>query len=279
MVEATSQGEGQIAVAAQPGAAAGQPTVTAAIIARDEATNLGPCLAGLAWADARLVLLDDRTRDTSAAVAAAHGAAVVAQRFRSFPVQRNAALDWIAATAATDWVLFVDADERVTASLAAAVRSAIGRAGPEAPVGYWIPRRNFIWGAWIRHGGWHPDYQLRLLRVGAARYDEARDVHEVVQLAGAAEPLSEPFLHYNYDGFRQFLRKQRQYARLEGQRLARAGVRVGPRQLLVQPLRELRYRLIGLRGYRDGWRGLALAVLLAGYTVVAYLDRRRYRSS
>jgi glycosyltransferase involved in cell wall biosynthesis len=253
------------------------PRVVGVIVARDEEAHLGPCLDSLAWTDARLVLLDSRTTDSSADVASARGADVLVRPFHSFPLQRNAALDLIQALRLGEWVIFVDADERATGSLASEVRRLIADTGADAPVGYWIPRRNFIWGGWIRHGGWSPDYQMRLLRVDWARYDEKRDVHELVDLSGRSGRLRETLIHYNYDTPGQFLRKQRHYARLDAQRLARQGVVPHVWTFVLQPMREFRRRFVVLRGYRDGWRGLALAVLLglsAGETSVLLAVRR-----
>ncbi|HLH71768.1 MAG TPA: glycosyltransferase family 2 protein [Chloroflexota bacterium] len=241
--------------------------ITAAIIARDEARHLNACLAALSWADDRLVVLDDRTIDRSAEIARKRGARVLVQTFTSFPAQRNVALSQVT----TPWVLFVDADERVTPSLANEVRRVIERDEPDAPVGYWIPRRNFIWGGWIRHGGWFPDRQLRLLKVKAARYDELRDVHELVILDGSSDVLGEPLIHYNYEHIAQFITKQRQYVALEAKRLARGGQRAKLHNFVLQPYRELRRRLIELEGYKDGWRGFFLAALLSWYTGVTYV--------
>lgn len=245
--------------------------ITAAIIARDEEVHLGPCLDALDWTDERLVLLDSRTRDRSAAVAASRGARVETREFTTFPAQRNSALDRVS----TPWVIFVDADERATPSLAAEARSRIDSAGPDAPVGYWIPRRNYIWGGWIRHGGWSPDYQLRLLKVDRVRYDEGRDVHELAVLDGTEGYLDEALIHYNYDRFQQFIAKQRAYCALDARRLVRAGFRPRPHNLVLQPAREFRRRYLTLEGRRDGWRGLVLSVLLAGYSAATYLEMAR----
>ena len=249
------------------------PTVTGAIIARNEAAHLGSCLDSLAWTDAQLVLLDSRTSDDSAAIARQRQATVIVREFTTFPAQRNAALELVQSRWPTDWLLFVDADERATPALAAEVRQATRNPSPDSPVGYWIPRRNFIWGGWIRHGGWSPDHQLRLLKVGEAHYD--RDVHEVVVLTGNAGYLSEPLLHYNYDLLSQFLSKQRHDAGLDARRLAREGQKAKPQNFVLQPLRELRRRLLELEGYRDGWRGIALALLLAWYNGITYCDLAR----
>jgi glycosyltransferase involved in cell wall biosynthesis len=251
--------------------------VVGAVVARDEEAHLGPCLDSLGWTDVRLVVLDSRTADRSADVAATRGAELVIRAFTSFPLQRNAALDLIRALDLGEWVFFLDADERATSSLASEVRRLIADNAADAPVGYWIPRRNFIWGGWIRHGGWSPDYQMRLLRVDRARYDEKRDVHELVELGGRSGQLRETLIHYNYDSLGQFVRKQRQYARLDAQRLARQGVVPRPWTFVLQPMREFRRRYVALRGYRDGWRGLALALLLgfsAGETSARLALRR-----
>jgi glycosyltransferase involved in cell wall biosynthesis len=250
------------------------PTVTGAIIARDAAGHLASCLDSLAWTDAQLVLLDSRTRDGSAAIARERAATVVVREFTTFPAQRNAAIELVQSNRPTDWLLFVDADERATPALAAEVRAVIGYSVPVGPVGYWIPRRNFIWGGWIRHGGWSPDHQLRLLKVGTARYD--RDVHEVVVLKGNAGYLREPLLHYNYDSLSQFTSKQRQYALLDARRLAREGQKTKPQNFVLQPVRELRRRLLELEGWRDGWRGIVLAILLAWYTGMTYCELARF---
>ena len=245
--------------------------LTAAIIARDEEHHLGACLDSLAWAGDRLVVLDDRTTDRSTDVARSRGVRVVHHRFRNFPTVRNEALSLVS----TRWVFFVDADERSTSSLAAEIRSVIANQTVDAPVGYWVPRRNFIWGGWIQHGGWYPDYQLRLLRVDRARYDERRDVHEVVQLDGVSGYLAETLIHYNYDSVTRFLDKQRLYSTLDAERLAREGHRVRPHAFLLQPCREFLRRYVELEGRHDGWRGLALAALLAWYTAVTHAKLAR----
>jgi glycosyltransferase involved in cell wall biosynthesis len=111
--------------------------------------------------------------------ARAPGVRVVQHPFVNYSQQRDAALD--AATA--DWVLFVDADERVRPELAAEVR-AVTADPARAEAGWWIPRDNLIFGRLTRGAGWSPDYQLRLLRRGRAHYDPARAVHEVAELDG-----------------------------------------------------------------------------------------------
>jgi (heptosyl)LPS beta-1,4-glucosyltransferase len=184
-------------------------------------------------------------------------------------------LDLVQARQPDSWVFFVDADERAGPSLAAEIRNVVGLDDSTSPVGYWVPRRNYIWGSWIRHGGWSPDYQMRLMQTGHVRFDEERDVHELARLQGAEGHLQEKLIHYNYDRLDQFLTKQRRYARLDAQRLHRAGQRAKPRNFVLQPLREFRRRYVELAGFRDGWRGLILSLLLAWYAGVTYVDLSR----
>jgi hypothetical protein len=161
-----------------------------------------------------------------------------------------------------EWIFFVDADERVSPELAAEVRQVIAE---RAEAGWWVPRYNYIAGRRVRHGGFYPDYQLRLMRRGRARYDPQRPVHEVVVLDGPAGHLQNEMIHYNYDDWAQFHAKQRRYARIESEILRQRGVKPWPHKFIRQPLREFWRRYVRLQGYRDGWLGLKLATLLGFY--------------
>ncbi|MCB9151994.1 MAG: glycosyltransferase family 2 protein [Caldilineaceae bacterium] len=246
-------------------------TLTAIIITKNEAHNMADCIASLRqWVDA-VVVFDSGSTDGTQDAARAAGALVMLRPWDNFAAQRQAALDAVESR----WILFVDADERATAPLAAEVRALV-QADDAAIAGYWIPRRNFIVGQEMRYGGYFPDYQLRLLRRGRAQYDAAREVHEVVQLAGEAGYLREPLIHYNYTSWAQFHRKQHQYAAYEALILAGRGIRPRPHNFVLQPLREFRRRYITLQGWRDGVGGLRLALLLAwyyGFMPYVYLAR------
>ncbi|MBK8797297.1 MAG: hypothetical protein IPM07_13520 [Anaerolineales bacterium] len=130
------------------------------------------------------------------------------------------------------------------------------------------PRRNFIVGHEIAAAGFTPDYQLRLLRRDAARYVADRQVHEIVELAGPSAHLTHPLIHYNYQTWAQFHRKQRVYAAYEARILAARDIRPRPHNFIVQPIREFRQRFIALQGWRDGWQGGADG-LLAGLVLWA----------
>lgn len=250
--------------------------LSVAIIARDEERHIGAALeSARPVADELIVLLDARTRDRTAAIAREHGATVHTSWFETFGQLRNQALRCCRGR----WVLFLDADERLTPELSAELRALRERecraaqAEDEAcgVVGYWIPRYNLYFGTPLKGGGWYPDDQLRLLRREHAHYDEARLVHEVAQVDGPTARLSGHLLHINIESWRELRHKQRRYAIAEAQTLALAGVRARWRNLVLQPLREIKRRLITWQGYRDGRLGWTLAVVMGYYEWVKYV--------
>ena len=244
-------------------------TLTAAVIARDEEDTLGECLRSLAFADECLVLLDTATRDRTRAVAEQHGARVEERAFDNFARQRDAALG----LAAGDWVLFVDADERVTPALRAEVLARVADPGDRRA--FWIPRHNYLMGRLVHHAGWFPDYQLRLLERRAAHFDPLRVVHEVALVDGPVGYLHEPLVHLNYCDFGEFVRKQERYCVLEAQRWLVTFGRPRRRALIGQPAREFWRRYVELEGFREGGLGLLLSLLMAYYAGRAVFVARR----
>ena len=233
--------------------------LTAAVIARDEERHIAACLESLAFADERLVLVDSVTVDRTREIARLHGARVEENVFRNFAAQREAALE----LASGDWVLFVDADERVPEALRDEVLRAVAQSDNRR--GYWIPRHNYLFGREIRHAGWFPDHQLRLLEKSAARFDPSRVVHELAIVDGQVGYLSQPLVHFNYANLAEFIAKQERYSRFEAERWLATYGRPRRRALLGQPLREFWRRYVELQGYRDGPLGLLLGVLLGYY--------------
>ncbi len=231
--------------------------LAAVILTLNEAKHISDCLATLGFAD-QIIVSDSYSTDATVELATAAGAIVTQRPFDNFAGQRNAAMDAVDA----EWIFFVDADERIPPELAAEVREVVvGR----SEVGWWVPRRNFIAGHQVRYGGFYPDYQLRLMRRDRAHYDPARPVHEVVMLDGPSGELQNVMIHYNYDNWAQFHAKQRRYAQLEGAILRQRGVKPWPHKFVRHPLREFWRRYVRLQGYRDGWVGLKLALLLGFY--------------
>jgi glycosyltransferase involved in cell wall biosynthesis len=262
--------------------------LSVAIIAKDEARHIGAAIdsaAGLAGEV--IVLLDDRTRDHSAAICQAHGARVVIEPWRGFSGQRNRALELCSG----EWVLFLDADERVTPELRDEIAEIVNCKLQIDPheyaicnlqlpiVGYWIPRSNIFFGRALRGGGWYPDHQLRLLRRTCAHYDPTRLVHEFAELGGQAGYLTGHLVHLNIERLGELWRKQASYARHEAQTLYLAGRRARWRNFAGAPLREFYRRYVRLGGWRDGPIGLLMCGTLAFFELVKFahlkgLERR-----
>lgn len=241
-----------------------RPSISAVVLTRDERRHLADCLASLAWADEVLVV-DSGSRDDTPEVARERGARVEVNPWVNYAVQRQRALE----LAVSEWVFFVDADERVPPSLAAEVLSVVGRGGQE--VGWWVPRRNFFpGGREVRHTGWSPDYQLRLLRRDAAHYDPTEAVHEVARLAGPDGFLWEPLIHINYETWREFFAKQVEFARYEARSWQATGRRARPHNLVLQPVRAFHRRYVGWQGWRDGLLGLWLSIVMAGFDFLSW---------
>jgi glycosyltransferase involved in cell wall biosynthesis len=242
-------------------------SLAAIILTHNESHNIGDCIASLRWADSILVY-DSFSTDDTVTTAQGLGVQVIQHPFENYSKQRDAAL----AAVEAEWVLFVDADERVTPELAGEIRGCITNSNFD---GYWIPRHNYIFGRLTQHTGWYPDYQLRLLRRAKAHYDLSRAVHELVVLDGPADYLKLPLIHYNYRDVRQFFAKQEKYTDQAAQEMYGQGIRPKPQNFILQPLRHFIWRFFTLQGYQDGLHGLRLSVFMAWYELQKYIRLRR----
>ena len=197
----------------------------------------------------------DRATDT-VEIARGAGAIVIENPWPGFGAQRNVAIDH----ASGDWVLEVDADERVSAPLAAAIRTFL--ADPPADVRMAaIPRREIFLGRPLGPSSRYPRYQHRLFRRGAFRHDEARSVHEGLWPDGPTAPLSGDLDHLLASSWREALHDTRAYARLEAEQRAPVGPAEAGFGIVVRPALKLAFRVLLYGAWRDGWRGLVKVAL------------------
>ena len=229
-----------------------RPTVSALIVARDEAHHLPDCLASLAWADETIVVVDSRSTDATEAIARARATRTVVRPFDDFAGQRNAAL----ALATGDWVLAVDADERATPELAAEVRRAIA---DRAEIGHRVPIRSIVLGRPFRFSGTQHDLPLRLFRRDRGRW--VGRVHETVDLAGPVGQLSANLTHRTLPDVATFLRKIDHYTTLEARQFHERGEPFRPIDVTVRPAWVFAKLYLGKQGFRDGLEGLAFCAL------------------
>lgn len=230
-------------------------TIAACVIARDEEERLPACLESLAFCD-EIVLVDSGSRDRTREIAAAAGARVVENPWPGFAAQRNVALDH----AGAEWVVEVDADERVSPELAAGIRAFL--AAPPADVRMTaMPLRDFFLGRPLGPSTRYPRYRHRLFRRGAFRHDESRSVHEGLWPDGPVHPFDGDLVHLLASSWREALRDAHAYARLEGTQRSRPGVAEALTGIFLRPAAKLAYRVLLYGGWRDGGRGLAKIAL------------------
>jgi hypothetical protein len=234
----------------------GRATVCACIIARDEEQRLPAALASVAFCD-DVVVVDSGSRDRTMEVASAAGARVIKHPWRGFGAQRNVAID----AADADWILEIDADERITPRLRAEIEEFLANP-PEGVDICAVPCRDLFMGGRLGPSAKYPKYRLRLFRRGAYRHDEQLAVHEGLWAFGPTWAFEGDLQHVLADTLPEAIRDAVAYARLEARQLTgspSAGARI--RGVAVRPVAKFAYRLVVDGGWRDGWRGLAKIAL------------------
>jgi glycosyltransferase involved in cell wall biosynthesis len=225
-----------------------EPRITVLVVARDEAENLAECLAAARWADERVVVVDSSSRDATLRIARRDADILAVREFDNFAGQRNAALG----LATGDWVLSVDADERVTPALAAEVRQVIADGGAGL-CGFRVPIKSEILGRPFLFSGTQNDRPMRLFRRDSGRWVGL--VHETVELEGRSSLLLNPLLHRTIPTIRVFLDKINNYTTLEAAGLACSGRSYRPSDLAFVPAWTFLKLYVMKQGFRDGAAG------------------------
>ncbi len=227
--------------------AAPRAPLSAVLITRNAAAVLEACLESLAFAD-EIVVVDSTSSDATPEIAARHGARVVRKEWLGFGRQKQFAVE----QATHDWVLCLDADERVSPRLAASIAAAL--AAPASPV-YRMPRRNRFLGRWLSHGEGYPDWSPRLFNRLSARWSDDL-VHEKVLYAVTPGSLKGDLMHDSYDDIATYLERQNRYTTLAARQAFEQGRRAGWHHLALSPLvRFLKFYVFRL-GFLDGLPGL-----------------------
>lgn len=233
--------------------------ISACVITLNEADRIADCLASLAFCD-EVVVVDSGSTDGTRDVAAAHGARVVEHPFAGYRAQKDFAVQ----AARHDWVLCLDADERVTAELRATIEAARD-GGFALAAGYRFARATEYFGAFLRHGNAYPDRVLRLFdrRRGGWRGD--REIHEHVTVDGRVATLAGDLEHRAYRSLDDQLTRYRRYATLMAADMHARGRRARLAALIVHPAWRFWRGFVLRRGFLDGWRGFLFACLEADY--------------
>lgn len=209
-----------------------------------------------------IVVLDEPVCDEIQKSAKLLGAKVFVRKLDSFSNQKQFALE----KSTCEWVFFLDSDEKLGESLKQEISQKI--VGHKD--GYFIPRKNILFGKWVKHGDYYPDYQLKLFRKKLANFSEP--VHEIVKIkSNKIGYLENNLLHYNYNDIQSVIARQNLYTELEAKRLIEKGRIFSLLYLFYKPLKEFCWRYIYKRGFLDGRHGFIVALLGAQYRFIVAL--------
>lgn len=246
-------------------------TLSVIIITKNEAANIDECLASVAFAD-EIIVVDSGSTDATRDLAAARGAKVVlTPDWPGFGPQKNRALD----LATCEWVLSIDADERVTPELAAEIQAVLRGAppvpgrSPELLSAYRIARLSNFGGRWIRHSGWWPDRVLRLFKRGTARFKDVA-VHESVITEHAVGTLKGHFLHYPYASLEHYIDKINLYSSEAAAMMHARGRRTSVLGAWAHAFWTFVRIYLLRKGFLDGKEGFILAMMGASGSFFRY---------
>lgn len=237
-----------------------RPGLSACIITLNEADRIGECIASLAFCD-EVVLVDSGSTDGTRGIASEAGARVIEHAFEGYRAQK----DFAVKQARHDWVLCLDADERVTPRLRTAIEAA-REGGFDGAAGYRFARATEYFGRFLRHGNAYPDRVLRLFDRRRGGWNAGREIHEHVLVDGAVRTLAGDLEHVAYRSIDDQLARYRRYATMMAQDMHARGRRARWYNLVVNPRWRFLRGYFLRAGFLDGWRGLLFASLEADYT-------------
>lgn len=247
--------------------------LTVTVITRNEAANIEAALASVSWAD-EIIVIDAASTDETASIARRAGARVEVRPWPGYSAQKN----YAASIASHDWILSLDADERVSPELASEIRALL--AAEPARRGYRVPRLTFYLGRWIHGTDWYPDYQLRLYDRRAGGWIERR-VHESVRIQGEPGQLRNDLQHFAYRDISHHLQTIDRYTTLAAEEMAANGRTPGALALALHPPFAFLRNYLFRRGFLLGSAGLTISALNSYYVFLKLAKARElaHRSS
>ena len=237
------------------------------ISAYNEEEKIEECLQSVSFAD-EIIVIDNSSTDKTPEIARKFGAKVFT-RPNNPMLNINKNFGFLKAT--SEWVLSLDADERITPELKLEIENLTFKIGNSDVVGYWIPRKNIIFGKWIENSMWWPDYQLRLFQKGTGKFPEEH-VHEYMKIEGETKKLKNPLIHENYSSVSQFLQKMDKiYTESEVENFVKSGKSINWRDAIKFPVQDFLKTYFLQKGYKDGLHGLVLSILQAFYSEIVFV--------
>jgi glycosyltransferase involved in cell wall biosynthesis len=243
--------------------------VSVAIITKNEEQNIGDALESVKDFE-DIVIVDSFSEDRTVEISRKYTSRIFQHEWQGYAKQKQMAVDY----AKKPWVLILDADERITPELAKEIFQLFTDNGSRITLnGFFVPRKNFFLGKWIRHSGWWPDYTLRLFKKGVSNV-QLREVHEKVIVNGAVDYLKNPLEHYTYRTISDYIKKMQNYSSLSAKEILTKNPRPSSALLALKMIMSPVFTFIKMfffkQGFRDGVHGLMLAVLYSFYTFLKY---------
>src|SRR3990167_4652174 len=225
--------------------------ISAVISAYNEEEKIEKCLKSVLWAD-EVIVVDNSSTDKTVEIAKKYTSKIYSQPNDPLLIdlQKNTGFE----KTTKDYILSLDADESVSEELRKEIKSLLK--GSALKSGYTIPRKNIIFGKWIQHSLWWPDYQLRLFKKGKGRFESA-SVHESIKVDGEIGQLNEPLIHENYQTISQYLYKMDKiYTEVEASKILNSGKELKWHDAIRYPANDFLKTFFLQEGYKDGLHGL-----------------------
>lgn len=233
------------------------PKISALIITLNEAKNIGAVIENLDLAD-EIIIVDSYSTDDTVSIAKTYPKVKVYQhKFEDFTTQRNFALD----KANYEWILFLDADERITPPLGEEIKNTITK--PDTAEAYFFYRKFIFKNEPLNYSGWQTDKNIRLFKKSKCRYTEERLVHEVLEVDGECACLKNKLIHYSYESYSSYKGKMLSYAKLKAKELALKGLRPNVFHYVIKPAYKFFHSYVVRLGFLDGKKGLIICYLNA----------------
>ena len=242
---------------------AGTTPLSVVILTKNEAGRIAECLRSVGWAE-DVLIVDDESTDDTVRIAESLGARVLRRKMDLEGRHRN----WAYAQAKHEWVLSLDADERVTPELGQELQRLLGDGEPPFET-YAIPRRNYIGSRWLRHGGWYPSAQMKLFKKSVFRWEETT-VHPRAISDRAWGTLRHDLIHFSYRDRQDFIRKMDHHTTLEAQKWLADGRRVTLGKALWRTVDRFVRSYVLKRGFLDGGLGFFVAWMAGKYQWLSY---------
>lgn len=238
------------------------------ITAHNNQDLIKDCLKSVKFAD-QIIVVDNESTDDTAKIAKKLGAKVVSHQ--NNPQKLNQSKNFGFKLATGNWILSLDTDERVDPALKKEIKTIVTTDPKDTSVdGFLIPRKNIIFGKWIKHGLWYPDYQLRLFKHGRGQFPNIHN-HEMLVVKGDTKKLKNHLTHYNYNTISQFVQKiDKQYSDNEANTFLDRGNKIHWYDALRFPLQDFLTNYFAREAYKDGLHGLVLSILQSFYMFIVF---------